>query len=163
MYHLVHSLCQVACFCLGVNCKRVLVTVTVTVGSKLVDWIPAIPHSGQLNSSNSTCMRWTKVLSSKPISNNVLPLLFTVKSPAAQLFTPTREGGSVGTLLIEWFPSRQTPIPQNIGAPSSGIWPIYWLQSRRWISVSTGLNQSYSAIKEWSIQSLGKQWSVNTI
>ena len=27
--------------CVGVNCKRVLVTVTVTVGSKLVDWIPA--------------------------------------------------------------------------------------------------------------------------
>jgi len=37
-----------------------------------------------------------------------------VKSPAAQLFTPTRKGGSVGTLPREWFPSRQTPIPQNI-------------------------------------------------
>ena len=27
--------------CVGVNCKKVLVTVTDTVGSKLVDWIPA--------------------------------------------------------------------------------------------------------------------------
>lgn len=27
--------------CVGANCKRVLVTVTDTVGSKLVDWIPA--------------------------------------------------------------------------------------------------------------------------
>jgi len=66
-----------------------------------------IPHSGQLNSSNSTCMRQTEIFRSKPISNDVLLLLFTVKSPVAQLFTPTSEGGSVGIL-----PSTRELVPR---------------------------------------------------
>jgi len=41
----------------------------------------AIPHSGQLNRSNSTLVKLTGLLNSNPIWKEDCPLLFTVKSP----------------------------------------------------------------------------------
>ena len=72
-------------------------------------------------------MRRTEVfVRSKPISIDVLPLLFTVKSPAAQLFTPTREGGSLETLpsTRELFPVQQTPTPGNLDIVGSVHTPV---------------------------------------
>ena len=53
----------------------------------------AIPHSGQLNRSNSTLVKFTGLLKSNPIWKEDCPLLFTVKSPAVQLlWNPPRDG-----------------------------------------------------------------------
>ena len=73
----------------------------------------AMPHSGQLNRSNSIWVSSTDLTKSKPISMNASPFLLTVKSPAAQSFTPTREGGSVGTTpsTRELLPERQRLSP----------------------------------------------------
>ena len=77
----------------------------------------AMPHSGQLNRSNSI-RSIAGLLSSKPISMDVSPFLFTVKSPAAQLLIPTREEGSVGTApsTRELLPERHklTPVTEVV-------------------------------------------------